>query len=147
MNSIFKFSCPITSALDVIGDRWTLIILKQMLFEDKQTFKDFKESSENIASNILTVRLNLLQKNGLISKSKIKTNNKSIFYHLTDRGLSVSSILNELGSWGKENLSDYNPLMNIKEDDSKIKPNKNIHVKNLKKKYKAKIAKIEFIKI
>ena len=146
MINVLKFSCPITSALDVIGDRWILIILKQMLFEDKQTFKDFKESSENIASNILTVRLNLLLKNGLISKSKIKTNNKSIFYHLTDSGLSVSSILIELGIWGKENLANFNQLMNKKEDASKIKSNYT-HVKNLKKRYKAKLAKSEFIKI
>ena len=146
MVNVFKFSCPITSALDIIGDRWILIILKQMLFEDKQTFKDFKESSENIASNILTVRLNLLLKNGLISKSKIKTNNKSIFYHLTDSGLSVSSILIELGIWGKENLANFNQLMNKKEDASKIKSNYT-HVKNLKKRYKAKLAKTEFIKI
>tara|TARA_B110000858_G_scaffold178879_1_gene215068 strand:+ start:224 stop:664 length:441 start_codon:yes stop_codon:yes gene_type:complete len=146
MINVFKFSCPITSALDVIGDRWILIILKQMLFEDKQTFKDFKESSENIASNILTVRLNLLLKNGLISKSKIKTNNKSIFYHLTDSGLSVSSILIELGIWGKENLANFNQLMNKKEDASKIKSNYT-HVKNLKKRYKSKLAKTEFIKI
>jgi|TARA_B110000285_G_C15080056_1_gene592970 DNA-binding HxlR family transcriptional regulator len=146
MINVLKFSCPITSALDIIGDRWILIILKQMLFEDKQTFKDFKESSENIASNILTVRLNLLLKNGLISKSKIKTNNKSIFYHLTDSGLSVSSILIELGIWGKENLANFNQLMNKKEDASKIKSNYT-HVKNLKKRYKAKLAKTEFIKI
>ena len=146
MINVFKFSCPITSALDIIGDRWILIILKQMLFEEKQTFKDFKESSENIASNILTVRLNLLLKNGLISKSKIKTNNKSIFYHLTDSGLSVSSILIELGIWGKENLANFNQLMNKKEDASKIKSNYT-HVKNLKKRYKAKLAKTEFIKI
>ncbi len=146
MKNIFKFSCPITSALDIIGDRWILIILKQMLFEDKQTFKDLKESSENIASNILTVRLNSLLKNGLISKSKIKTNNKSIFYHLTDLGLSVSSILTELGIWGKENLADYNQLMNKKEDAPKIKHN-NTHIKNLKKRYKAKLAKTKFIKI
>ena len=146
MKNVFKFSCPITSALDIIGDRWILIILKQMLFEDKQTFKDLKESSENIASNILTVRLNSLLKNGLISKSKIKTNNKSVFYHLTDTGLSVSSILTELGIWGKENLADYNQLMNKKEDAPKIKHN-NTHIKNLKKRYNAKLAKTEFIKI
>ena len=63
MKHLFKFKCPITSTLDIIGDRWILIIFKQMLFENKQTFKDFKESTENIASNILTVRLNLKIKN------------------------------------------------------------------------------------
>ena len=147
MKSVFKCGCPITSALDVIGDRWILIILKQMLFEKKQTFKDFKESTENIASNILTVRLNLLLENGLISKSKIRTNNKSIFYHLTESGLSLTSILVELGDWGNENLSAYNQLMNKKESLFKIKTTKNAYIKSLKNKYKAKIAKTEFIKL
>tara|TARA_B110001450_G_scaffold206241_1_gene196335 strand:+ start:932 stop:1375 length:444 start_codon:yes stop_codon:yes gene_type:complete len=147
MNYAFKFACPITSALDLIGDRWILIILKQMLFEDKQTFKDFKESSENIASNILTVRLNFLLENELISKSKIKSNNKSIYYHLTDSGLSITSILVELGAWGQDNLSNFNPLMNKKESLFKLKSTKKAYTKSLKDKYKIKIAKTEFIKV
>ena len=147
MKNIFKCGCPITSALDVIGDRWILIILKQMLFEKKQTFKDFKESTENIASNILTVRLNILVENRLISKSKIKTNNKSIYYHLTESGLSIASILVELGAWGKENLSKYNQLINRNETVFKINTTKKAYVKNLKHNYKLKIAKKEFIEI
>ena len=145
MKCVFKFDCPITSALDLFGDRWTLIILKQMLLEDKQTFKDFKESHENIASNILTVRLNLLLENGLISKSKIKNNNKSIYYHLTDSGLSISSILVELGAWGKDNLSNHNPL--IKNSLFNIKSSKKAYTSELKNKYIAKINKTEFIKV
>ena len=118
-----------------------------MLFEDKQTFKDFKESSENIASNILTVRLNFLLENGLISKSKIKSTNKSVYYHLTDSGLSITSILVELGAWGQDNLSNFNPLMNKKESLFKLKSTKKAYTKSLKDKYKIKIAKTEFIKV
>ena len=144
MKCVFKFSCPITSALDVIGDRWTLIILKQMLFENKQTFKDLKESTENIASNILTVRLNILVENGLISRSKIKTNNKSVYYHLTESGLSITSVLVELGAWGQDNLSNYNQLM--EKSTFKIKSSKKAYTKSLKNRYKSKIAKTEFVK-
>ena len=147
MKCVFKFACPITSALDLIGDRWTLIILKQMLFENKQTFKDLKESYENIASNILTVRLNLLLENGLISKSKIKNNNKSIYYHLTESGLSISSVLVELGAWGKDNLSNHNPLMNNKNSLFKMKSSKKAYARELKNKYRAKIDKSEFIEV
>ena len=147
MKCVFKFACPITSALDLIGDRWTLIILKQMLFENKQTFKDLKESYENIASNILTVRLNLLLENGLISKSKIKNNNKSIYYHLTESGLSISSVLVELGAWGKDNLSNHNPLMNNKNSLFKMKSSKKAYVRELKNKYIAKVDKSEFIEV
>ena len=118
-----------------------------MLFEDKQTFKDFKESTENIASNILTVRLNLLLENGLISKSKIKTNNKSIYYHLTESGLSITSILVELGAWGQDNLSNYNQLMNKKESSFRLKSSKKAYSKTLKNKYNTKIAKTDFIKV
>ena len=124
MKCSFKFACPITSALDVIGDRWVLIILKQMLFEGKQTFKDFKESKENIASNILTVRLNLLLENVFLNQNQ--TNNKSIYYHLTETGLSITSILVELGAWGQDNLSKHNQLMDKSKSIFRIKSTKSI---------------------
>ena len=64
----FRCDCPFTSALDVLGDRWMLVIVKQMLINDKETFKDFTESEEAIATNILSVKLKLLEELGVIYK-------------------------------------------------------------------------------
>ncbi len=69
MNNKFRCNCPITSALDILGDKWTLVIIKQMLLQNKKTFKDFTNSEEAIATNILTVRMKNLV--GRISYQKV----------------------------------------------------------------------------
>ena len=74
MNSDFRCKCPITSALDIVGDKWTLVIIKQMLLEEKKTFKDFSQSDEAIASNILSSRLKMLEKYKMIRKEKREIN-------------------------------------------------------------------------
>ena len=66
----FRCNCPITSALDVLGDKWSLVIIKQMLLQDCLTFKDFSESTEAIAPNILSARLKTLEKLSLLKKRK-----------------------------------------------------------------------------
>jgi DNA-binding HxlR family transcriptional regulator len=66
----FRCDCPFTSALDVLGDKWMLVIVKQMLIEDKETFKDFTESDEAIATNILSNKLKQLEELGIILKTK-----------------------------------------------------------------------------
>ena len=71
MNNNFRCNCPITSALDIVGDKWTLVIIKQMLLEGKKTFKDFSESDEAIASNILSSRLKMLEEFKIITKEKL----------------------------------------------------------------------------
>ena len=77
MTTKFRCDCPITSALDVPGDKWTLVVVKQMLLEGKQTFKDFVESDEATATNILASRLKLLEESDLVSKSSPPTNPKN----------------------------------------------------------------------
>ena len=69
MNAKFRCNCPFTLALDIIGDRWMLVIVKQMLIEHKQTFKDFTESDESIATNILTTKLKQLEGFEIIIKT------------------------------------------------------------------------------
>ena len=57
----FRCDCPFTSPIDILGDKWILVIVKQMLLEGKETFKDFTESDEAIATNILSTKLKLLE--------------------------------------------------------------------------------------
>jgi DNA-binding HxlR family transcriptional regulator len=98
MRQDFRCNCPFTSALDVLGDKWMLVIVKQMLIEGKETFKDFTESDEAIATNILSAKLKLLEEVGIIIKTKPPDNKKTNLYLLTDKGLALTPILVELAT-------------------------------------------------
>ncbi len=135
MENQFRCQCPITSALDIVGDKWTLVIIKQMLFEEKSTFKDFTESQESIATNILSSRLKLLEKFGIINKNNHPENKKTKIYTLTEKGLSFTPILIELMFWSKEHIQDFHPNLNIHPELDKIKMNKDIYSKQIIKTY------------
>ena len=79
LDKIFRCDCPVTSAMDIIGDRWTLVVIKMMLLEYKKTFKEFSESDESIAPSILSNRLKMLEKDGFIRKVKVAHNLKGFF--------------------------------------------------------------------
>lgn len=107
----FRCDCPITSSLDVIGDRWLLVIVKQMLLEDRHTFKDFSASDEAIASNILSTKLKWLEEWKLVTKAKLPHNKKTNLYFLTEKGLSLAPVIVELALWSDQNLREFNPIM------------------------------------
>lgn len=109
MDIKFRCNCPITSALDVLGDKWILVIIKMMLLENKSKFKDFVESEESIATNILSTKLKFLEEVGLISKNKIETDKKTNIYKLTEKGLALTPIIIELASWSENYLRDIQP--------------------------------------
>ena len=99
MEHKFRCNCPITSALDILGDKWMLVIVKQMLMEGKENFKDFTESEEAIATNILSAKLKLLEEVGIITKNKLPNNKKTNLYLLTEKGLALTPIIVELANW------------------------------------------------
>lgn len=135
MENQFRCQCPITSALDIVGDKWTLVIIKQMLFEEKSTFKEFTESQESIATNILSSRLKLLEKFGIINKENHPKNKKTNIYILTEKGLSFTPILIELMFWSKENIQEFHPNLNIHPELDKIKRNKEQSSKQITETY------------
>lgn len=124
MKNDFRCKCPITSALDIIGDKWSLVVIKQMLFESKSTFKDFVDSTESIATNILSTRLKMLENYGIIDKVKLPTNQKTNIYTLTEKGLALIPVLMELTLWSKYNIQEFNPDLNLDKDLEKVEKNK-----------------------
>lgn len=109
MEQKFRCDCPFTSALDILGDKWMLVLVKLMLVEDKVTFKDFIESDEAIATNILATKLKMLESAGIITKTKLPNNKKTNIYLLTERGLALAPILVELATWSDQHLRTMHP--------------------------------------
>ena len=104
LDTIFRCDCPVTSALDIVGDKWSLVVIKLMLLEQKKTFKEFSQSDESIAPSILSNRLKKLEKNGFIVKQKLPNNQKTNHYILTEKGLSLTPIIIELALWSHHNI-------------------------------------------
>jgi DNA-binding HxlR family transcriptional regulator len=135
----FRCKCPISSALDIIGDKWTLLIIRDMLFDHKTTFKDFSSSVESIATNILSSRLKLLEEVGIIRKNKKEGNQKSNVYTLTQKGLGLLPIIAEITLWSDENVRELNPSM-VKEDYQYVRTNKQEFLEGIKQSYLKSIA-------
>ena len=146
METKFRCNCPFTSALDIIGDKWMLVIVKQMLTEDKQTFKDFTESDEAIATNILSTKLKLLEEIGIIIKTQRPDNKKTNLYLLTDKGLALTPILVELAIWSDKNLRDIHPTIVNGESMEFLRNDKVAFARTLEKKYREKLATTTYIK-
>ena len=140
MRQDFRCNCPFTSALDVLGDKWILVIVKQMILEGKETFKDFTESEEAIATNILSDRLKLLEELGIIIKTKRPDNKKSNLYLLTDKGLALTPILVELATWSDRHLRDIHPAIADGEKMEFLRNNKAAFARELVKNYREKLA-------
>lgn len=134
----FRCDCPATCALDLVGDKWTLVIIKQMLIEDKKTFKDFSESDEAIASNILSSRLKMLEECNIIRKEKLPNNKKTNIYVLTEMGLGLTPTIVELILWSDENVRQLHPEMQANERLKSIKQNKAESINMLIDNYKEK---------
>ena len=140
MRQNFRCNCPFTSALDVLGDKWMLVIVKQMLIEDKETFKDFTESEEAIATNILSAKLKLLEELGIIIKTKPPNNKKTNLYLLTDMGLALTPILVELATWSDSYLRDIHPTIVNGEAMELLRDDKAAFASAVEKKYREKLA-------
>jgi DNA-binding HxlR family transcriptional regulator len=99
-NSKRRSGCPVSISLEIFGDRWSLLIIRDLMVRGYRTFKQFQESGEGIATNILADRLERLEKAALITVESDSTDGRRLNYRLTERGIDLAPLLLELLIWG-----------------------------------------------
>ena len=133
MKKEFRSSWPISSALDIVGDKWSLLIIRDMLIKHKKTFKEISNSDEKIAPSILSARLKLLESYKLIFKTKMPDNKKENIYLLTEKGLRLTPIIIEFSLWGNSNMREFNQIDSV----VGLKADKSVIIKTIQDDYKS----------
>src|SRR2546423_15358767 len=88
-----RSSCPVATSLDIFGDRWSLLIIRDLLFTDNRRFSDFAKADEEIATNVLTDRLELLECEGLILRRPDPADGRKFVYDLTPKGFDLAPVI------------------------------------------------------
>jgi len=96
--------CPISTTLEILGDKWTLLVIRDLMFSGKRTYGEFLQSQEKIATNILADRLLILEKTGIVEKKAFPGNRAKNLYQLTPKGVDLMPILFEIILWGDKYL-------------------------------------------
>lgn len=99
-----RSECPISSALDIVGDKWSLLIIRDIAMQGKKTYNEFLKSEEKIATNILADRLVMLESAGIITKGNHPDSKAKILYRLTEKGIDLLPILVEMILWSDKYL-------------------------------------------
>lgn len=99
--SALRSSCPVAGALDLVGDRWTLLVVRDLL-RGKRRYGDLAASSERIPTNILADRLRRLERGGLVERVQYSVRPPRYEYRLTPRGKALSPAIRSLAAWGLE---------------------------------------------
>ncbi|MBK9728276.1 MAG: helix-turn-helix transcriptional regulator [Saprospiraceae bacterium] len=115
-----KSDCPINFALEIFGDKWTFLIVRDLMFKGKHYYGEFLLSEEKIATNILADRLSLLDSNGIVSKSSNPSHKQKIRYRLTQKGIDLVPVLIEVIMWSakydKDSAVDMKFIKSVKRD-------------------------------
>jgi DNA-binding HxlR family transcriptional regulator len=99
----WRSKCPVARTLDLVGDRWSLLVVRDML-SGSSKFQEFLASPENIPSNILSSRLKLLEQNGIIKAALYQRHPPRFAYMLTEKGQKLASVIAAIADWGESNI-------------------------------------------
>ena len=132
MNDREGKNCPIFFSLEIFGDKWSLLILRDILHFDKKHYNEFLESDEGISTNILADRLKKLESEGIISKQRDPDNKKQFIYSPTKKCLDLLPIILEIAVWGAK----YDPETKAPpEEMAKIRKNRKEYIQNIRAKF------------
>jgi len=101
MPKSFGSSCPVAKTLDIVGERWTLLILRDLFIFGPRRFSDFEETLTGIAPNTLSARIKRLEEESMIDKRFYSEHPPRAEYHLTDKGRALQPVLKSLLKWGE----------------------------------------------
>ncbi|MER8467494.1 helix-turn-helix domain-containing protein [Mesorhizobium sp. M1409] len=116
MSTREKSGCPINLSLELLGDRWTLLIIRDLVFAGKKHFREFLQSDEGISSRTLAERLQTLQQEGILTRSEDPTHGLKTVYRLTEAGIDLLPVLATLGAWGSKHRSADDRLARIADE-------------------------------
>ena len=115
-----RSDCPISFALDIFGDKWTFLIVRDMMFKGKHYYGEFLQAGEGIATNILADRLSLLEHEGIVVKSVDPTHGSKLIYKLSQKGIDLLPVLVEVIMWSakydKNTAADVKFVNRVKRD-------------------------------
>ena len=97
-----RSGCPVSISLELLGDRWSLLVVRDLMVRGCRTFKEFQASGEGIASNVLTDRLRRLQEVGIVETETAGADGRRVHYRLTERGIDLAPLLLDLLVWGSK---------------------------------------------
>lgn len=97
--------CPVARTLDLIGERWTILLLRDLLLKGPRRFQDFQESLPGVAPNTLSTRLKALEDNGLVRRQLYSERPLRLEYALTEKGMSLGPVMKALRDWGARHTS------------------------------------------
>ena len=125
-----RSTCPINYSVEIFGDKWMLLLLRDLMFNGKNSFLEFRASAEKISTAVLTEKLNTLLNEGVVSKITSPKNASKFLYLLTEKGIELVPFMVEFLTWG----STYNPDGGPKSLLAGIKKNKKKTITDLQEK-------------
>jgi len=98
----FRSHCAVNYGVEIFGDRWSLLIIRDIVFGGKKTYGEFLKSKEGIATNVLASRLAFLEEQGILSKAPSPDDKRKDFYTLTEKGLDLIPIVLNIVLWSAQ---------------------------------------------